>query len=679
MKNRTLAAGLAFFGFLIAAGICVSQEKPSKAADPYAFTTRTYRLPDERLEMGFVSKERGRLRAPPLPPASASSGEMEAFLKKSHEVIKDYLGQAGIILPDGSLACYDPASQTLVLRAINAVHDLVMPYAEGVMQHQPKHVAWSLEILEAPAAEVRAMVKDVTGKPHHRAAYEGLLAKSKVAVSMRGEAKSGAPANASLGGMSEDPTEYTVDGKNRLYVGNEEIPTGTQFELDPTVGPDGRTLDLNVSLTHPITPPAPRWETLATAPREIHAAEWLDRPLATIKTSFTVKAPATHLLGVWTLGGAPEPERAAAMQAAFLQAAIVSTLALDDQRAEEILKSHGEKVIPTPKAVRPVPDPTLPPGMTVRRLRVPPDFLSMGESRNAPATAADPFAGAPAGEPRFTRRVTVEEILRSAGIPFPEGASANFAIATGELIVRNTPENIALVETYVSDLLVDLTKLAVFTFHVVHGEAALIRQLQRTTLGLPDHRAAWNEVEKAIAAGKARIVRTSFVTTKSGAPFSFENIIQFARSNASEPAHGGTKTESEKKETPQAAASANATVVNSGGTPPDYFLSQERTPVGLVLEAEPTLGVDGRTVDVNIAVQYDFALPARRASSPAPAGTVPLSAPGLVFHNTHFKTSTTMLSGSTRLLSVWKPGGAPELEGDVLQAAFLRIDVVPVE
>jgi hypothetical protein len=275
--------------------------------------------------------------------------------------------------------------------------------------------------------------------------------------------------------------------------------------------------------------------------------------------------------------------------------------------------------------------------------------------------------------------VTVEEILRSAGIPFPEGASANFAIATGELIVRNTPENLARVESYVSELLANTARLTVFTFHIVQGEAALIRKLQRTTLGLPDHRAAWGEVEQAAAAGKARIVRTSYVTTKSGAPFSFENIVQFARSYAAEPAHGGTKTESGKKETPQAAANANATVVNAGDSPPDCSVTQERAPVGLVLEAEPTLGADGKTLDVNIAVQYDFALPSRRASPPAPSGAVPLSAPGLVLHNTRFKTSTTMLSGSTRMLSVWKPGGTPELEGDVLQAAFLRVDVVPVE
>jgi len=41
---------------------------------------------------------------------------------------------------------------------------------------------------------------------------------------------------------------------------------------------------------------------------------------------------------------------------------------------------------------------------------------------------------------------------------------------------------------------------------------------------------------------------------------------------------------------------------------------------------------------------------------------------------------TTVASGTHRLLSVWKPEGTPEFDkADVLQAAFICIDIVPVE
>ena len=679
MKNHLLLGALALGWLALASTPCLAQVAPVKATDPYAFTTRSYRLPADELSLGFVSKDRGKLRAPALPPASAGSGEMEAFLKTSHEVVRDFLELQGITLPGGSLACYDPASSTLVLRAMNMVHDLIVPFADAVRRQVPKHVAWSLDILEAPAADVRAAVKELTGQTDHRAVYEKLQTTAKSVVSMRGETKSGAPTSARQGGSTEFPTEYTTDSKNRVLAAMEMFPNGTEVELEPTVGVDDRTVDLNVRLTHPYAPPTSRWEPLGNTTPEAHAAECMDRPVAMVKTAITVISPATRMLGVWTLDGASDAARASgAMQAAFLHAAVVPLLPLEDTRAEGLLKAHGEKVIPTPKEVRPVADPKLPPGMIVRRLRVPPDFLSAGNVPLQPAATADAFAaGGVPNEPRFTRKMTVEEILRSAGIPFPEGSSANYLAMSSELVVRNTPENIAKVEEYLAEMRHAAPRLVAFTLQIVQADAALIRKLQRDTLSLPDHRAAWKEVEDAVAANRAKIVRTSRTETKSGAPFSTQNVIEYARSTGLE-SGGGTQTQSEKKEGAQATASAQATIVNPNDHP-DYGATLDSLPVGLRLEAEPTVGADCLTLDVNISVDYDYALPTLRAPRAAPAGAIPMSVPTLQLHNTSFKTSTVMLSGATRLLSVWKPEGAPELDGDVLQAAFLRTDIVTLE
>ena len=63
---------------------------------------------------------------------------------------------------------------------------------------------------------------------------------------------------------------------------------------------------------------------------------------------------------------------------------------------------------------------------------------------------------------------------------------------------------------------------------------------------------------------------------------------------------------------------------------------------------------------------------------PPPERTVQLAAALTEFRKQEFKTSTTMRDGSTRLISIWKPSGTPELDGDVLQAAFLRVDIVPL-
>jgi hypothetical protein len=120
--------------FLCIAAFSSAAETPAKDGDPYQFSIRVYRLPAQELREAFVSRDKGKLRAPSLPPGSASTGELEAFLKRDHEVIKEYLALKGIVLPPGSLACYDPDSQTLALRAMAVVHSMVAPLADAELR-----------------------------------------------------------------------------------------------------------------------------------------------------------------------------------------------------------------------------------------------------------------------------------------------------------------------------------------------------------------------------------------------------------------------------------------------------------------------------------------------------------------------------------------------------------------
>ena len=53
--------------------------------------------------------------------------------------------------------------------------------------------------------------------------------------------------------------------------------------------------------------------------------------------------------------------------------------------------------------------------------------------------------------------------------------------------------------------------------------------------------------------------------------------------------------------------------------------------------------------------------------------------PWTEFHRTEPMCAVSMLSGSTRLLSVWQPSGTPEFNSDVLQAYILRADVISQE
>jgi general secretion pathway protein D len=97
--------------------------------------------------------------------------------------------------------------------------------------------------------------------------------------------------------------------------------------------------------------------------------------------------------------------------------------------------------------------------MTTRTYRVPPDFLtrsgtsSGGEGAGA-AAPADPFAtpDAAAG-PQLTGKPTAKKVLEDLGVAFGEGASASFDKGSSRLIVRNTFDQLDLVETIVDQMI----------------------------------------------------------------------------------------------------------------------------------------------------------------------------------------------------------------------------------
>ena len=91
-----------------------------------------------------------------------------------------------------------------------------------------------------------------------------------------------------------------------------------------------------------------------------------------------------------------------------------------------------------------------------RSYRVPPDFLqnAPAEAPGAGAPPVDPFqqANKPSFEGLKIRRLGAREFLEQRGIVFPEGATAAYTPSTNILFVRNTAENLALVDTLVEEV-----------------------------------------------------------------------------------------------------------------------------------------------------------------------------------------------------------------------------------
>jgi general secretion pathway protein D len=134
-----------------------------------------------------------------------------------------------------------------------------------------------------------------------------------------------------------------------------------------------------------------------------------------------------------------------------------------------IAAQAGLKVKVEPYAVSVIPISEQSNDLITKEYRVPPDFISttltgssllqQGAYTKAPGTAP---AAAPAGTGKDTQESTggrqlvnregAKDFLESQGVAFPPGAGANFLPQSSRLIVRNTQDNLDLVDAIVEQL-----------------------------------------------------------------------------------------------------------------------------------------------------------------------------------------------------------------------------------
>ena len=88
-------------------------------------------------------------------------------------------------------------------------------------------------------------------------------------------------------------------------------------------------------------------------------------------------------------------------------------------------------------------------GIMVRTFRVPPNFLQTASTKSDNFND-DPFGADNSEEGKLPERVSITDFLKQNGISFPEDASASYSAADNLLIIRNTQQNIDLVEQLVS-------------------------------------------------------------------------------------------------------------------------------------------------------------------------------------------------------------------------------------
>lgn len=666
--------GILLIGISLAAGPVVAQEAdPEEDRNPYEWTFETYEFPVYGLVGGFASPERGELKPPAYPGDDAGDEEMIEFLRKSNSIVSHYLELEGLALPKGSLVAFDPESLTLAARLPRISQSSVAFTAESLQNTVEKYIALRQLIFEAPGDVVRDMLEIADGIADHSGALEfieGAVARGEgeILESSVIQLRSGNRGKIERFEGRIMPTELLLGAGDTIEYLGELEQTGTSFEADPVLGADNETIDLNFMLNHHYAPVMRREVPLTIRGGTDVAAMVDDTFNAVVTTQITTKNGMTRLIGIWRPEGLAVEPGEEVLHAAFIEPVVVKVLPLVNDSLVEMLKTHGSNIIPIPEGeleYKQVAE-EIPEGMIVRRFVVPPTFLSVGGGGGE--SAMDPFAAAPASEPRFTIRATAQDILKSAGIFFPPGSSANYLRQSSTLVVRNTPEQIELVESYIMSIRSDVEKMIALTVHVVEAPGDVLRQAAKDSLPVANHAKVWDQLKEEEG---FTYLNTTWFEARSGNRASVVAGRNYHYLTAELGASAGTPKTDEDEANEGGAG---------GGTVPEIYSLCEEQRVGTFVEADPVLGADNVTIDINISVDYDYAPPVVSGEAALEEGKILLDGTAVTFRKARVVGGQTMRSGSMRLIGMWRPKGDDRIGGeDRMQAAFLKAVVVPLE
>jgi len=559
-------------------------------------------------------------RAPP--------GLLESLMESTSQPLREWLEkEQGISFRAG--AVMEQKGEHLHITHTPAMIEAIGALIAHAETIAPKTVAFTLHTIEAPAA----LVRDLASQSTVAGSDDTAMFNTLETFTARGEARfinstfleTQPGTRASHESVREHAfiSEFAITDKNQPEIIFEMRKVGSIIEVEPAISADGHTVELNFS--HELHP----------APPETRGAHFRDpasgQRFAMPATDFHVMKTTTGLSmtkGSIKLISLHQPtgrDAEGKLWATFLKCDVVPHVTKLKKRAAPAVN---------------IPDGG---GLETRSYKLPPDFMSRNPADDD-ETETDPF------ETPRSRQRTKPNILEANGITFPEGSSASFNPATSTLVVRNTLKNLALVERFVNEINNTLPKTAVLTTHVLQAPGPLLRRLTAQAASKSNHRAELDELLAAVKKGEAQTLGTNRIETKTG---------------------NRASTQQGRKHAALSEVSAN-----KEGVP--EIITEQRD-VGFKVELEPTVGDDGQLVDLQIAPEFHTAAPIEHRERILDTQGRRLEFPLTDYHVAKLTTSITLLDGSARLLSLYKPTGKPEFEKeDILQAIFITCDILRV-
>jgi len=307
--------------------------------------------------------------------------------------------------------------------------------------------------------------------------------------------------------------------------------------------------------------------------------------------------------------------------------------------------------IERPEVVPAATEPSAPPALDADGMLlatffpIPRTFISRGLDSGHPQ---DPFAIVQEGveAPRVT---TAREVLETAGIHFDSGAFACYFPASSALVVRQTPEEMELVEAYLMSLgprrqPTVFTRIEIYELH----EARAMHFL-RSADGQPDHAPEHEAVGTLLRQGGARLVQSTRILSRSGQWSRHEDgyeVLYFVPPGSEDSEFGG----------PSSRRSGREVTRN----------------VGTWLEIDPVIGVDNTTIDLNLTLEFHSADPTWHELPPGTAAGSSTIGQYPRFLRHTCKIRGIFRSGETRLIASWRPEGEPpDRDAETLLLVFL--------
>ncbi len=610
------------WGIFIAAKIQTTAMEPKKRPQPHTLADGLHSV-SRRIRFGSLESDirQSPFHESPLPEAD-QKGE-----------VPDFLTRNGIPHVEGSRFKieHDTLFITNTLENIERI-DAMLDEDCG---NGPKTNRYVLQIIEMPAKLLREI--SISAHQHFDHAAEWSRVLQSVA-----EGNARHLDTAWIEGKTMDTTSLTTGRDHAFLDGLSLTPTGqsdlsianrligTSLTLTPAGDAhlQARSFDYRLE-THTAPETIRRLDFHDPASQKKFDLPLTDFHLSRISGRTILHSGCVKLLSTWKPAGRPDLEKKGLEHAAFLRCVETTYLTPPLQK--------GQKKATFPQD---------PKAWETRRFKVPPDFLSFGAAGGA-ALAADPFA-AQSRKNLETQNLPIKsdlsrDVLVASGVTFPEGAFAHYDRITSTLTVKNTVENLRLIESYTEELAKQGPKTVVMTSHLLEGPESLILGTIERCLPQNDHRDEMQRLFDLIPKSKVTSRGTLRLETKGGTRATAKQVTE--RTHITELG------------------------VNADGVP--HFTVPKRD-VGFVLEAEPTVGPDGTTVELGLDLHFDTQPPIEHREHLTDRATgKPIELPLTDFHTTKLQAGLTMLSGSGRLIGVWRG------KDKHLQALFITCDVVP--